>query len=84
MPTPVRTGPPEPLPTGRTRAERGRSGLRHPAPGARDAAETVVRISIERLEVRAAPPASPAARPQDAGRTRKAGPGLDEYLRGRT
>ncbi|MFF7726579.1 hypothetical protein [Streptomyces sp. NPDC008001] len=44
----------------------------------------MVRISIERLEVRAAPPASPAAHPQDAGRTRKAGPGLDEYLRGRT
>ncbi|MFC5148207.1 hypothetical protein [Streptomyces aureoversilis] len=61
----------------------GRSGPRQPAPAARDAG-TVVRISIERLEVRAAAPASPAARPQDAGRVREAGPGLDEYLRGRT
>ncbi|WP_058043012.1 hypothetical protein [Streptomyces roseifaciens] len=80
----VRTGPPESVPAGRPRAEPGRTGLRQPAPGARDA-ETVVRISIERLEVRAASPASPAARPQeDAGHARKAGPGLDEYLRGRT
>ncbi|MER5374266.1 hypothetical protein [Streptomyces sp. NPDC002553] len=45
-----------------------------------DAAEPVVRITIDRLEVRAAPqPASPARPPRRQPRL-----GLDEYLRGRS
>lgn len=50
------------------------------APGTPKAAEPVVRITIDRLEVRAAPP--PAAPPRSAPRRPQLS--LDEYLRGRS
>lgn len=50
------------------------------APGATEAAEPVVRITIDRLEIRAAPP--PAAAPRSSRRRPQLS--LDEYLRGRT
>lgn len=50
------------------------------APGTPQAAEPVVRITIDRLEVRAAPP--PAAPPRSAPRRPQLS--LDEYLRGRS
>jgi hypothetical protein len=50
------------------------------APGAPEAAEPVVRITIDRLEIRAAPP--PAVAPRSSRRRPRLS--LDEYLRGRS